>query len=64
MSNPVKPNISKDFTIEDIHKIREYNYETRKYMSAEEYAKDVNKKARRGIERVEEIRKRKNRVAI
>lgn len=29
-------NISKDFTIEDIHKIREYNYESTKNMSFEE----------------------------
>lgn len=32
----VKPVISKDFTIEDIHKIRELNYEVIKGMSLQE----------------------------
>lgn len=31
-----KPIISPDFTIEDIHKIREYNYEVTKNMTDEE----------------------------
>ena len=31
-----KPVISPDFTIEDIHKIREYNYEVTKNMTIEE----------------------------
>lgn len=31
-----KPILSPDFTIEDIHKIREYNYETTKNMTKEE----------------------------
>lgn len=31
-----KPVISKDFTIEDIHKIREYNYEVTKGMTLQE----------------------------
>jgi len=31
-----KPNISQDFTIEDIHKIREYHYELTKDMSFDE----------------------------
>ena len=31
-----KPNISPDFTVEDIHKIREYHYELTKDMSFEE----------------------------
>ena len=62
MNKPVKPEISKDFTIEDIHKIREYNYELRKYMGEEEYMRYSNEKAQRGIKRVEELRKKK--VAI
>ena len=33
-----KPNISPDFTVEDIHKIREYHYELTKDMSFEERA--------------------------
>jgi hypothetical protein len=42
-----KPNISPDFTIEDIHKIREFNYEATKEMSFEErkayYAEGADK---------------------
>ena len=30
------PDISKDFTIDDIHKIREYNYEKTKELSVSE----------------------------
>ena len=59
MSNLV---ISKEFTIDDIHKIREHNYERRKNMSAKEYADDINKGAKKGIKRVEELKKKK--VAI
>ena len=57
-----KPDISKNFTIEDIHKIREYNYGRRKDMSAKEYADDINKGAKKGIKRVEELKRKK--VAI
>ena len=32
----VKPVISKEFTLEDIYKIREYNYEVTKGMSLQE----------------------------
>jgi len=31
-----RPNISPDFTVEDIHKIREYHYELTKNMTLEE----------------------------
>lgn len=31
-----KPNLSPDFTIEDIHKLREYNYEQTKNMTLQE----------------------------
>ena len=41
-----KPNISSNFTIEDIHKIREWHYELRKEMGVEKYAKQLNKKAK------------------
>ena len=39
-----KPNISKNFTIADIHKIREWNYEQRKEMGVEEYTKRLSTK--------------------
>jgi len=54
--------ISENFTMEDIHKVREYNYERRKNMSAKEYAEDINKGAENGIKRVEKLKKKK--VAI
>jgi len=41
-----KPNISKDFTVEDIHKIREWHYEQRKEMGIEEYAKRLSEKVK------------------
>ena len=40
-----KPQISPNFTIEDIHKIREYNYEMTKHMTTEELCDHINKRA-------------------
>ena len=51
-----KPIISPNFTIEDIHKIREYNYEVTKNMSIEEKIAYYNTAGR---EAEEEIQKRK-----
>ena len=42
-----KPVISEDFTIDDIHKIREYHYETTKNMTKKERVKEINDKAKR-----------------
>ena len=42
----IKPTISKDFTIEDIHKIREWHYEQRKEIGMEEYVKKLSKKVK------------------
>jgi len=41
-----KPTISNDFTVEDIHKIREWHYEQRKEMGIEEYAKRLSGKVK------------------
>ena len=41
-----KPAISNNFTIEDIHKIREWHYELRKEIGIEKYAKQLNKKVK------------------
>jgi len=41
-----KPTISNDFTVEDIHKIREWHYEQRKEMGIEEYAKRLSTKVK------------------
>ena len=54
-----KLDISEDFTIDDIRKIREYHDELREAMGEEEYSKHSKAKADRGIKRVEELRKKK-----
>jgi len=41
-----KPTVSKDFTIDDIHKIREWHYHQRQEMGAEEYAKKLSQKVK------------------
>ena len=46
MNNIPKPDISPDFTIEDIHKIREWHYECRKGMSTQEVIEHINRRAR------------------
>ena len=51
--------ISSDFTIEDIHKIREYNYERRKDMSFAEYKADVKKGANEMLEIIERLKNEK-----
>ncbi|MCL2615182.1 MAG: hypothetical protein FWD30_00255 [Dehalococcoidia bacterium] len=47
MNNIPMPEKSSDFTIEDIHKIREWNYERRKGMTPAE----INEDTHRGAER-------------
>ena len=41
------PEISPAFTVEDIHKIREWNYEKRKGMTPQEICEDTRKGAER-----------------
>lgn len=53
--------ISPDFTIEDIHKIREWNYEQTKDMTMEEkisYYNNSGKDAEREIERRRELKRK------
>jgi len=45
MNNVPKPDISPNFTIEDIHKIREWQYEQQKGMTSEEICEDIRKGA-------------------
>ena len=42
-----KPVLSPNFTIEDIHKLREYNYEMTKHMTDEERMDYYNKRGRK-----------------
>ena len=45
MTNSIpKPDISPAFTIADIHKIREWNYENRKGMSKQEVIEHINRR--------------------
>ena len=41
-----KPVISSNFTIDDIHKIREWHHELRKEMGVKKYANQLNKKVK------------------
>ena len=45
MNNTHFPDISKNVTVDDIHKIREWNYERRKNMSPEEVKADIRRDA-------------------
>ena len=45
MNSVPMPNISKNFTVDDIHKIREWNLDRRRGMSVDEVIADMNKGA-------------------
>lgn len=51
-----KPVLSPDFTIEDIHKLREYNFEQTKALSVTERADYYNEKGRKIHELIQEKR--------
>lgn len=51
-----KPKISPNFTIEDIHKIREYNYEITKHMTVEEKLAYYNTPRTDALERIKRMR--------
>ena len=59
MKKILKPEISSDFTVDDIHKIRAFNYERRKNMTFDEYKKDVQKSAAESLKRINAIRANK-----
>jgi len=59
MINMAELKISDNFTIEDIHKIRDYNYERRKNMTFAERKADIEQSAKIGIDRIEQMRKEK-----
>ena len=52
-----KPDISPNFTIDDIHKIREWHYERCKDATIEERLDDINKGAEEVRREIEEIRR-------
>ncbi|MCL2488701.1 MAG: hypothetical protein FWE80_08460 [Oscillospiraceae bacterium] len=49
--------ISPAFTVEDIHKVREWNYERRKGMTDEEVIADTRKGADAVLKRIEALRR-------
>ena len=51
--------VSNKFTIDDIHKVREHNYEITKHMTIEELRNFYKKSADEGERRIDEIRKMK-----
>lgn len=55
----IKPDISENFTIEDIHKIREYNAERRKKMSRRKRLEDIEKQANECEKDIEGYREKK-----
>ena len=55
-----KPVLSPDFTIEDIHKLREYNYEVTKHMTMEEKLLYYNTPRTDAEEQIEMLRARRN----
>jgi len=59
--NVPKPRLSPNFTIEDIHKIREWNYERLKDASVQEIIDDTDKNSEVISVKIEVIAKRKSR---
>ena len=51
-----KPDISDDFTVEDIHKIREYHYELTKNMTLEEEEEFYKVGAEEAEKKIDKIR--------
>ncbi len=56
----LKPNISPAFTVDDIHKIREWDYERLKDATPEERRADTERRADRTRRAIEEMRRGKS----
>jgi hypothetical protein len=59
-----KPEISPNFTIDDIHKIREWNYERLKDATVEERLEEINKGAEEGLRQIAAIREARKEKAV
>jgi len=59
-----KPTLSPDFTMDDLHKLREYNSLRHIKMTTDEIIADLNKGSSEMQKRIEQIRKEKRGVAI
>ncbi len=51
-----KPEISPDFTLDDIRKLRQYNDERRKKMTPSELSDDIREGAKEGYRIIEELK--------
>ena len=58
-----KPILSPNFAIDDIHKIREYNYELTKNMSTEEMCEYINNRAKNVLKEMAEHKAEKAKKA-
>jgi hypothetical protein len=58
--NIEKPIISADFTIDDIHKLRAWNYECLKDATVEERLAATHKRAAEGLRRLMSLRRTKH----
>jgi hypothetical protein len=59
-----KPQISPNFTIDDIHKIREWHYERLKDATIEERLADIKRRDVKAQAHIEEIRRAKAEKAV
>jgi hypothetical protein len=57
-----KPKISPQFTIEDIHKIREWNYERLKDAPIQERIDEIKRQAAPGIRAIEKLKAERNNI--
>jgi len=55
INNIPKPQLSSDFTIEDIHKIREWNYECLKDATINEWIAEIKRQAEPGIKMLKKV---------
>ena len=62
--NIPEPDVSPDFTIEDIHKVREYHYETLKDATPEERAAYYGSASRRVEQEIEAYRRELSAVSV
>lgn len=47
------------FSVDDIHKIREWHYEQTKHLSNEEIVKDINKRAEKVRKDIEKVKRKR-----
>lgn len=57
-----KPNFGNSFSVDDIHELREYNYEETKELSSKELIKNINTRANKFKKKF--LKDRKEKMAI